>query len=164
MSSHDRIVRPGAGVSHGFMPGERFTWKATGEVTGGALDIAELALEAAVGPPEHIHHQNDEAYYILNGRYRFKVGEEIAEATNGTFVFIPRGTPHAWVNLDQRPGRVLVLFTPGTMAGYFHELQPLLPALMAGMPDMTNVDPAVLAEAEVIMRRYDYELVGPPLR
>lgn len=162
MDAHHRIVSPGAGSQQPFMPGERFTWKTTGEANGGVLDFAELSLEADVGPPEHIHHGNDEACYILEGTYRFKVGDEIGEATVGAFVFIPRGTAHAWVDLGGR-GRAVVLFTPGTMSGYFTELAPLLPELMAGMPDMANVDPDVLATATTIMKRYQYELVGPPL-
>ena len=49
------------------------------------------------------------------------------------------------------------------MAGYFRELEPLLPDLMVGIADMSKVDPTVLAQAETIMQRYQYELVGPPL-
>jgi len=159
MGPHDRIVPPGEGRSQPFMPGELFTWK----TTGGAMDFGELSLAPQVGPPEHIHHGHDEAYYILEGSYRFKVGDEQAEALAGTFVFIPRGTPHAWANAGEGAGRMAVIFTPGGMAGYFEELEPLLPELMIGIADMTKVDPAVLAKAEAIMRRYQYELVGPPL-
>ena len=163
MDSYDRIVPPGAGRSHPLMPGEHFTWKTTADGNGGAMDVAELSLEVGVGPPEHIHHGHDEAYFILDGAYRFKVGDEVGEATTGSFVLIPRGTPHAWKNVGPDAGRVLLLFVPGGMAGFFDELRPLLPELMAGMPDMSTVDPAVLAEADAIMRRYQYELVGPPL-
>jgi hypothetical protein len=49
------------------------------------------------------------------------------------------------------------------MTGYFEELEPLLPELTAGLPDMATVDPEVLASATDIMQRYQYELVGPPL-
>lgn len=159
MESQDRIVPPGKGRAQRFMPGELFTWK----TTGGTMDFGELSLAPSVGPPEHIHHGHDEAYYILEGTYRFKVGGELAEASEGTFVFIPRGTPHAWANVGEKTGRVTVIFTPGGMASYFEELEPLLPELMAGLGDLTKVDPAVLAKAEAIMQRYEYELVGPPL-
>ena len=163
MGSHQRIVPPGEGTPQAFMPGELFTWKTTGSTSGDAIDFGELALEPKVRVPEHIHHAHDEAYYVLDGHYRFKVGDEIAEATAGTFVFIPRGTPHAWSNIGSGAGRVAVIFTPGGMAGYFRELEPLIPDLMVGVADMSKVDPAVLAQAETIMQRYRYELVGPPL-
>jgi len=45
--------------------------------------------------------------------YRFKVRDEMAEASSGTFVFIPQGIPHAWANTGTGPGRVAVIFTPG---------------------------------------------------
>jgi quercetin dioxygenase-like cupin family protein len=163
VGAHQRIVAPGDGTSQAFMPGELFIWKTTGPSNGGAIDFGELALEPEVRVPEHIHHAHDEAYYILDGRYRFKVGDEVAEAIAGAFVFIPRGTPHAWSNIGGAAGRVAVIFTPGSMAGYFHELEPLIPDLMVGIPDMSKVDPAVLAQAQMIMNRYQYELVGPPL-
>ena len=57
-----------------------------------------------------------------------------------------------------------IIFTPGGMAGYFEELAPLLPELIAGLPDMSTVDPGTLERADAIMRRYSYALVGPPLR
>ncbi|MDQ6945061.1 MAG: hypothetical protein M3256_02050 [Actinomycetota bacterium] len=56
-----------------------------------------------------------------------------------------------------------LLFTPGGMSSFFEELEPLIPAMMVGMGDMSRVDPAVLARLEVISRRYQYEIVGPPL-
>ena len=49
------------------------------------------------------------------------------------------------------------------MSGYFRELEPLIPDLMVGIADMSKVDPAVLAQAETIRSRYQYEIVGPPL-
>jgi len=127
------------------MPGELFTWKTTGAANGGAMDFAELDLDAGVRVPEHIHHAHDELYYILEGSYRFKVGDDTGEATAGTFVFIPRGTPHAWSNTGSAPGRVVLAFTPGGMSDYFRELEPLIPDLMVGIADMSKVDPAVLA-------------------
>ncbi len=163
MGADRRIVPPGEGARQPFQPGEEFAWKITGAASGGAMDFGELSLEHDVGVPEHIHHQHDEAYYILDGTYRFKVGDELAEATAGAFVFIPRGTPHAWANVGGRAGRVAVIFTPGGMNGFFEELAPLLPELLAGLPDLTTVNPHTLDQATAIMQRYHYELVGPPL-
>jgi mannose-6-phosphate isomerase-like protein (cupin superfamily) len=145
------------------MPGEQFTWKTTGAATGNVMDFGELSLDPQVTVPEHIHHAHDEAYYVLSGAYRFKVGDEIAEASAGTFVFIPRGTPHTWANVGPEPGRVLFMYTPGGMAGFFKELEPLIPDMMAGMADMAKMEPNVLAKLEEISKRYQYEIVGPPL-
>jgi mannose-6-phosphate isomerase-like protein (cupin superfamily) len=163
MGSRGRVVPPGEGSRQTFMPGELFTWKISGAESDGAIDFGELTMTPDVGAPEHIHHANDEAYYILDGTYRFKIADTISEAAAGAFVFIPRGVPHAWTNIGDQPGHVTVMFTPGGMTGYFRELEPLLPELMAAMPDLSKVDPDLLAKAEDIMRRHGYELVGPPL-
>ena len=163
MGSHHRIVQPGGGNAHQFTPGELFTWKTLGAENGGAMDFGELSVEPAVGVPQHIHHAHDEAFYILNGTFRFKVGDDIAEVSVGTFVFIPRGTSHAWTNIGGEAGRVALIFTPGGMSGFFEELEPFIHDLMVGMDDMSRVDPAVLAEVETIFRRYQYEMLGPPL-
>jgi quercetin dioxygenase-like cupin family protein len=145
------------------MPGETFVWKADGQVTEGALDFGELLLDPEVRTPEHIHHGNDEIYYVVDGRIRFKVGNEFFDATTGSFVFIPRGMPHAWVNNSGGETRLMLLFTPGGAAGLFDELKPLIPKLMVGVEDMSKVDSQTRQVADEIMRRYQYELVGPPL-
>lgn len=146
-----------------FMPGETMVWKVTGAETNGALDFSEMELDANVRTPEHVHHGNDESFYVLEGTIRFKAGTDLLTADAGSFVFIPSGTPHCWVNDGQSAARVLVLFTPGGMDAYFDEMRPLIPQLMVGLDDMSKVDNQVLEKAERIMQRYEYELVGPPL-
>ena len=163
MESHHWIVQPGDGKSHRFTPGELFTWKTLGEANGGAIDFGELSVEPAVGVPQHIHHGHNEAFYILSGTFRFKVGDEIAEASVGTFVFIPHGTAHAWTNIGRETGRVAIIFTPGGMSGFFEELEPLLADMVGAADDMSKLDPVVLGRVKTIFRRYEYELVGPPL-
>ena len=134
-----------------------------GAANGGAMDFGELSAEPAVGVPQHIHHGHDEAFYILNGTFRFKVGGDMAEATAGTFVFLPLGTAHAWTNIGREAGKVVLIFMPGGMSGFFEELEPFIHDLMVAMDDMPKVDPTVLARVETISRRYQYEMVGPPL-
>lgn len=163
MVSVQNIVPAGAGDSLEFMPGEVFIWKTTGEQNGGAIDFGELTIAAGSAVVEHIHHGNDETYYILEGNFRFKVGSEQAEAGPGTTVHIPRGVSHAWKNLGDQSGRVTITFAPGGMTGYFRELGPLLPELMANVGDMSKVPPDTMRRAAEIMQRYQYEMTGPPL-
>lgn len=161
MAGVARVVRPGDGTHQPFGPSEDFTWKHRG-ASDGSMDFGELSVESDAGVPEHIHHNHDEAYYILEGTYQFRLGGELAEAPAGAFVFIPRATPHSWSNVGGQAGRMLIMFTPGGMTGYFEELAPLLPELVAGLPDMSSVAPTTLGRATEIMRRYGFELIGPP--
>ena len=95
------IHGPAAGVPLALGAGERFIWKATGARTGGALDVGELLVAPGVGPPEHIHHANDETFYVLDGTFRFTVAGQQHVAEAGAFIFIPRGVPHAWQNIGR---------------------------------------------------------------
>lgn len=148
-----RIVPPGDGDVFDMTPVERFVWKATAATTGGAFDCLEASvLPGHPGAPEHAHDANDEIFYVLEGAFRFKVGDEIFPAPAGTFVYVPKATPHTWVNADQDASRMLTLFLPGGMRGFFEETSPLVQA-----------DPPDFAALEEAAGRYDTRVVGTPL-
>src|SRR5579862_8927345 len=72
---------------------------------------------APPGPPRwiaplHLHRNDDEAWYVLEGRLCVKVGDEIVEAGPGAAVLVPRGTPHTYWNPDPAPLRYLLVMTP----------------------------------------------------
>lgn len=63
--------------------------------------------------PLHVHHADDEAWYVLEGRLRFRLGETTFEAGPGGAVLAPRGTPHAYGNaVAGQPVRYLLVMTP----------------------------------------------------
>jgi mannose-6-phosphate isomerase-like protein (cupin superfamily) len=63
--------------------------------------------------PLHVHHGDDEAWYVLDGTLRFKLGEEIHEAGPGSAVWAPKGMPHAYGNARRgEPARYLLVMTP----------------------------------------------------
>jgi mannose-6-phosphate isomerase-like protein (cupin superfamily) len=133
-------------------PRERIVWKVTGDCTGGGLDVCENLTEPGAGPPLHVHHASDETYYVLEGTFTVRVGERTFTATPGAFVFIPRGTVHAFMNAGARPARLLLTFSPGGVDRFFQELAPLAAA--------EPPDPAGLA---AVGAKYRVEVVGPPL-
>ena len=68
------------------------------------------------GPPRliaplHVHHRDDEAWYVLEGTLRVKVGKDEIEALAGSAVFVPRGTPHTYWNPGPGPVRYLLVMT-----------------------------------------------------
>jgi mannose-6-phosphate isomerase-like protein (cupin superfamily) len=133
-------------------PRERHVWKVTGAQTGGRLDVCENVTEPGAGPPLHIHHANDEAYYVLEGTFRVRLGERTLTVAPGAFVFIPRGTPHAFMNAGPQPARLLLTFSPGGVDRFFEDLGPLLATAPA--------DPERLAP---VLAKHQVEVVGPPL-
>jgi mannose-6-phosphate isomerase-like protein (cupin superfamily) len=63
--------------------------------------------------PLHVHHGDDEAWYVLNGALRFRIGDEMFEAGPGSAVSAPKGSPHAYGNARRgQPARYLLVMTP----------------------------------------------------
>ena len=152
------LVRAGEGESVWSLGG-RFTAKATAAVTEERFALVEAVAFQATEPPLHVHHREDEAWYILDGKMTFYVGDEVLEATAGCFAFAPRGIPHTFT-VDVEPTRVLVFASP---AGFEHF------ALELGQQAHDDTPPADLAmpSPEVlgpVAERYGIEVVGPPHR
>ncbi|MEV0415442.1 cupin domain-containing protein [Streptomyces sp. NPDC050448] len=98
-----------------------------GSHTGHRLAITESVLAPYTqGPPQHLHGQHDEGFYILSGTVRFTVGDEDYDATAGTLVMVSPGTPHTFANPSDQPAVMLSTFSPGLYVQYFRDLQEVL--------------------------------------
>ncbi|MDC0771511.1 cupin domain-containing protein [Streptomyces sp. HD] len=98
-----------------------------GSHTGHRLAIAQSVLAPHTqGPPQHRHAQHDEGFYILSGTVRFTVGDKDYDATTGTLVMVPPGTPHTFANPADQPAVMLSTFTPDLYVQYFRDLQEVL--------------------------------------
>ena len=129
-------------VTHDFV-GHLFTYLAEAPETGGALTVLDVVVRKGGEPPAHIHTREDEAFYVLEGRFTFIVGDETIEADAGTFVWLPRGVAHTF-SIDEDGARALVLATPGGMEATFRAFSaPIssleLPPIPADPPVMEMV-------------------------
>ncbi|NIK68348.1 cupin domain-containing protein [Paenibacillus sp. BK720] len=104
------------------MPGEQMAVRLHSNQVGGAISVVEARVPSRMGPPKHIHNEREETFEILEGTFRFQVGDKEFDATPGTSVLVPRGTPHAWVNAGPDLGRILFIFTPGGIDDFFPEI------------------------------------------
>jgi len=144
-------VRPGEGSTIQGPVGGSLTFKVRGEQTNGVLTALENSIAPGEGPPLHVHAEEDEAWYVLEGELRFSLDGESAAAPAGSFVFVPRGSPHCFQNVGDGPARILVLFTPSGMERFFDRF--------AELPE-----DAVVADAfRSIGSGVGMEVVGPPL-
>jgi quercetin dioxygenase-like cupin family protein len=116
-------------------PLEQIVYKATGATTGDAFEFLEVRVQPGGGPPDHVHRDHDEAYYLCTGSLRFRVGDELFTATAGTFVLVRKGTAHAFTNPSTEPATMLVLVRPAGLQGFFERLGPLL----FGEPDEAEI-------------------------
>ena len=138
------LLTPGEGDSVWSLGG-RFTAKATAGVTEERFALVEALAFQATEPPLHIHHREDEAWYILDGKMTFYVADEVLEATAGCFAFAPRGIPHTFT-VDVEPTRVLVFASPAGFEHFAIELgQPArddTPSTNLAMPSPDVLGPA----------------------
>lgn len=152
------LVPAGAGDSV-WSIGGRFTRKVGGSDTGGGLSILEAVLTQASEPRRHIHHREDEAFYVLDGQLSLYVGDTVLTTGAGALAFAPRGIAHTFV-VDVEPSRVLVITAPSGFEGFVFDLG--VPATSDEPPEGLSLPPreVVLPIAE----RYGIEIVGPTIR
>src|SRR5215212_1045370 len=115
-------------------PGDLYTFLVTGAESGGAYFAMEALVAAGGGPPPHIHRNEDETFYVLEGACTFRLGDETIVAGPGDFVNVPRGTVHCFRNDGTAPVRLVLSFSPAGMERFFEET--LEPA-----PDPTQAPP-----------------------
>lgn len=99
--------------------GEAWWWfgtlaeiKTTATETGGLLTLVEVTCGPGYAAPPHVHHREDEAFWVLDGRVRFVVGEKSMDAGAGDYLMGPRDVPHRFEVGDQGC-RLLFILTPG---------------------------------------------------
>jgi len=141
------------------VPRTRFTTKLSDEDSQGRFALVEALAFRTTEPPRHIHHREDEAWYVLDGAMTFYVGEDVFEAAAGSFVFAPKGIAHAFT-VDVEPTRVLVFASPAGFERFAEEMGE--PATGDDPPPGLSVPrPDVLGP---VAERYGIEIVGPPVR
>lgn len=114
-------VPAGGGGKSLWALGELVTCKVTSSQTGGAYSLFEVTSQPGVGPPPHVQHREDEAFYVLEGEYDFLDEGHTIKAVAGSLIYVPRGNLHAHKNVGGGPGRMLVSQTPGGSHERFFE-------------------------------------------
>ncbi len=118
-------------------PGDLYTFLVTGEESSGAYFAMEALVPVGGGPPLHIHRNETETFYVLEGRCTFYLDDETIVAGPGDFVNIPIGMVHRFHNHGPEPTRLILTFTPAGIDKFFEET--LEPALDPTQPCPDNV-------------------------
>ncbi|WP_409331574.1 quercetin 2,3-dioxygenase [Trujillonella humicola] len=150
------VLRPGAGPTRWFLD-TRMTVKTGGAATGGALTVIEWSAPVGFGPPRHVHHAEDEMFYVLDGEMVIECGDQRWTARPGDFAFLPHGVAHVFV-VSRGPVRGLQLTTPAGFEAFVEEVGRVPEG--PGLPPPSVPDVAELVEAG---RRHGNDVVGPPL-
>lgn len=163
MTTSDRA----AGAAHVLGPGEGTpVWfldnlmvvKATAQTTNGAFGLLESIVPPGASPPMHIHHREDEAFWVLEGTLTIVCGGRSYHAPAGSFAFLPRGVPHTFRVVSDTPARMLTLLTPGGGEEFF--VEGGRPAEGSTLPERSRPD---IDRLRQVAERFGSEFVGPPL-
>ncbi|SKA20526.1 cupin domain-containing protein [Consotaella salsifontis] len=92
--------------------GTLITFKATAAETEGAFSLVEVKTGTGQGTPPHLQRDDAEAFYVLEGHYRFFLDGKTRVAGPGEFIYVPRGTPHGFWNDEDTPSRMLIINVP----------------------------------------------------
>jgi mannose-6-phosphate isomerase-like protein (cupin superfamily) len=117
--------------------GDQMVIKAHGVATGGAYAVLEYTALPGHGAGRHVHQNEEETFYILEGALTFHLNEEQVRAPAGQLVRIPRGLYHAFVNAEPEPLRALIILTPAGLENYFVEMGTLARQYPDGPPRET---------------------------
>ncbi len=119
--------------------------------TDGVMSVFAYTGYERIGPSLHMHLDQDEIFYVGEGKYRFVVGEAIHELSAGDTIFLPRKIAHSWIQLTDR-GQLLYMVQPaGTMEEFFQEMDGLKM-------------PATEEQVKAIHQKHGMKLLGPGLK
>jgi len=134
--------------------GGRFDLKVSGKDTGGDLCIYDTVRFTRGGPPLHLHHSQDEWFYIIRGEFLVQIGGDTITLAPGDSAFAPRRIPHAFAMTSDGQGQMLVLFQPaGSMEEFFNQMSTVGKGVSAGQQLPKRV-----------WEEHGMELIGPPLK
>ena len=155
MSFSDRtiVLEPGEGKAIS-IPGTPMTHKIVSEDTGGAYSVIEVTLDGE-GPPPHIHHGEDELFYVLEGEASIQVGERTVTAGEGSLVFGPKDVKHSFAKAGTEPAKLLVIFSPAGLEKLFQEVVA---------PPEPKTKPEYIGKIKALAGKYNLELLPPPER
>jgi len=160
MTTEDRslFVGPNDGTVLMNPIGGRMVIKASAQDTGGYSLHENILPAGSPGPFPHIHRHHEEAFYVLEGELTMRVGSRTITAPPGSFVVVPRGVVHQPSNPGTQPTRVLLIFSPAGMDGFFAEAAERRIPLQA----VSNA-PAIQDVPADFAQKYGFELAEFPL-
>ncbi|HTF52696.1 MAG TPA: cupin domain-containing protein [Pseudonocardia sp.] len=118
----------------------------------GTVSAFELVMESGEGPGLHVHSREHELWYVLEGEFRFLLGDALVHQPTGGLAFGPRGIPHTFQNIGAGTGRLLVITSPSGLEEFFLEY------------DRRASGPYDAEALQAAARVGELNFVGPPLK
>jgi quercetin dioxygenase-like cupin family protein len=161
------VVLPNDGLANAIRSAIHL-FKLTAKETGGAFSIMEASLEPGLLVPPHMHTREDELFYIMEGEAGFRIGDQEFQAPTGSYVFAPRGIPHAVWNPGTHTHKVMGVIMPGGAEKFFDEIA--VTVNQHGVPDAAQIVAihnrhgmtSVMEWVPELTAKYHLKLLGQP--
>ena len=150
-------LKPGEGDARWFL-GVLATIKSSAETTDGRVAVIEHLAPQGAGSPLHVHHNEDEWFYVTEGELAFWVGGQVIKAPAGSFVYGPRDVPHTF-EVTSPEARFLLVTEPAGFENFMRELSE--PAQSLTLPP-ASVQPPDPVRMMATAAEYGIEILGPP--
>ena len=151
-------LRPGEGEPVWFL-GALVTIKAVGEQSAGGVCVVEVDGPQGMASPVHVHRREDEWFYVIEGEVSFYVGDDVFEASAGSFVYGPRDLAHAFVIDSAEGARFLMVTEPAGFEDFVRAASVPAEALTRAP---AGVEPPSPEKLTAICTEYGIEVLGPP--
>ena len=142
--------------------GSLFERLASGAETGGAFAVSLVTQPVGIATPLHVHSREAEAFYVLEGALSYRAGDDLHLLEAGSFIYLPKGVPHAFRITGAVPAKILAIVAPGALLDLYDEVG--IPAREHRLPGADGLP----MEQEIqrwneIGPRYGLSVVGPPI-
>ncbi len=141
--------------------GTLMTLKAASAETSGLFSLIEQVLPPGFATQLHVHHAEDEAFYIVEGEFSFFCNDQVMQAKPGSFVYLPKDIPHCFRVNSDTPARMLQITAPAGIEQDFIEMDE--PATPLTLPPPHIPTPEEMSKMGEISAKYHVETLGPPL-
>jgi quercetin dioxygenase-like cupin family protein len=132
---------------------------ATSQSTRGAYSLIHLTATPGFASPYHLHHMEDEAFYVLDGEFTFFCGGEKTVLGPGGYIFLPRGVPHGLRCSSEKDSRLLIHVVPGADVGFVGMmLEMAVPATERVLREPTKPD---LQRLKTVCEKNKIDILGP---
>lgn len=150
-------LQPGEGEALWFMD-TLATIKATAEATGGRVAVIHHDGPKGAGSPLHVHHRENEWFYVLDGELTIWVDGQVTRAPAGSFVFGPQDTPHTFAISSDGGARFLLVTEPAGFEAFLRACAQPAQSLTLPPPSVP-ADPRQMTD---IAAHYGIDILGPP--
>jgi len=133
--------------------------RASKESTDGHMAVIEMLAPPGFGSPLHVHHSEEEWFYVIEGALTVWVDGEVSEVPAGSFAYGPRDLPHTFLVSSAKPARFLLGTEPSGFEDFVRELGEPVRALTMAPSSVEIPSPERMTE---VAARYGMEILGPP--